>query len=826
MSIKLSYLALLSAFCFPVVNARGVEFNTHLLDTNDKKNVDLSAYSQEGYIAPGEYLVDIILNGQVIKDQQVVKFKLNNTGDNSYACLTQSLVDLIALRNEVKTNLSFYPGTQCVNLTVTVPDSSVVYSPDNQTLSITVPQASLLYQDEEWSPPTQWDKGGNGFIFDYNLLASRYMPAKGESSNNYSLYGTSGLNIGAWRLRSDYQYNTIRGHDYNQSSITLPQTYLFRPIPSLQARFVMGQTYLNSDIFDTFRFTGVALTSDERMLPPSLRGYAPQITGIAQTHARVTVSQNGRILWQSQVPAGPFVVPGLSETIRGNLDVTVREDNGQIRTWQVNTASVPFLARKGNVRFKTATGKPLTYAGNSHTVEPLFSTGEITWGAFNNTSLYGGFIVSDGNYRALALGVGENMGVLGAASFDITQSVALLNNQSEQTGYSYRFNYAKTFDKTGSTIAFAGYRFSEKSFMSMNQYIDRANGYGSSLTEKQSYMLTFNQSVSSLGLNVLFSMSHHNYWDASANENYTASLNKIFSLGPFQGATASLSVGRSRTLLNEQDNQIYLSFSLPWGSQRQVSYSMQHDSNGRMNQTASLYNRPSDKTSWSLGVGQQRDEGLQDGTLLNGNIQTTTPYGQGNANFSMLSQQYKNLGLSWYGSFTATRYGAAFHQNMAENDPRLMIDTGDVAGVPVDNNNGVTNRFGIAVVPAGSSYERSDIAVDVTALPADISVSGNVISKVLTEGAIGYKKIAATKGGQLIGTVRLTDGSFPPLGTQVKSQSGKILGIIGDQGFTYLSGINMADRDDVTVVWSQGQCRLQLPEVSDLTSGVVLLPCH
>ncbi|EKE7553616.1 fimbria/pilus outer membrane usher protein [Salmonella enterica] len=824
MSIKPSYLAFLLAIYFPVVNARGVEFNTHLLDTDNRKNVDLSAYSQEGYIAPGEYLVDIILNGQMIKDQQMVKFNPDNTKNNSYACLTPSVIDAMALKNEVKKQLTFWPGTQCVRLTL--PDSSVVYSPDNQALSITIPQADLLYQDEEWSPPAQWDNGVNGLIFDYNLLASRYMPDKGDVSTNYSLYGTSGLNLGAWRLRSDYQYNTTRGRDYNQSSLSLPQTYLFRPIPSLQARLVIGQTYLSSDIFDTFRFTGVSLTSDERMLPPSLRGYAPQITGIAQTHAQVTVSQNGRILWQSQVPAGPFVVPGLSETVRGNLDVTVREDNGHVRTWQVNTSSVPFLARKGNIRFKTAIGKPLTYAGTSHTVEPLFSTGEITWGAFNNTSLYGGFIASDGQYRALALGVGENMGLLGAASFDITQSVAQVNNQPQQTGYSYRFNYAKTFDKTGSTIAFAGYRFSEKSFMSMNQYIDRSNGYGTSLTEKQSYMLTFNQSISSLNLNVLFSLSHQNYWDSSANDNYTASLNKSFNLGPFQGATASLSVGRSRTLLSEQDNQIYLSLTLPWGSQRQISYSMQHDSNGRMSQVATLYNRPSDKTSWSLGVGQQRDEGQQNGALLSGNIQTTTPYGQGNANLSMLSQQYKNLGLSWYGSFTATRHGAAFHQNMAENDPRLMIDTGDVAGVPVDNDNGVTNRFGIAVVPAGSSYERSDIAVDITALPADITVSGNVISKVLTEGAIGYRKITATKGGQLTGTIRLADGTFPPFGTQVKSHSGKVLGIIGDQGFTYLTGVSSANRKDVSVVWSQGQCRLQLPESPDLASGVLLLPCH
>lgn len=824
MSIKPAYLALLLVIYFPVAYARSVEFNTHLLDSSDKENIDLSAYSKEGYIAPGEYILDIFLNDRMIKDQQLVTFYLNNDKANSYACLTQPLIDLMALKDEVKDNLPFYEGTQCIHLKI--PESSVVYSPDNQTLSVTIPQANLLYSDNEWSPPAQWDDGINGFIFDYNLLASRYMPNQGDDTSNYSLYGTSGLNFGAWRLRSDYQYNTTRGSGDHESSLTFPQTYLFRPVPTLQARLVMGQTYLNSDIFDTFRFSGMSLTSDERMLPPSLRGYAPQISGIAKTHAQVTVSQNGRILWQSQVPAGPFIVPGLSETIRGNLDVTVREDNGQVHTWQVNTASVPFLTRKGNVRFKSAVGKPLVYAGSSHTVEPLFATGEMIWGAFNNTSLYGGFIASDGHYRALALGLGENMGIFGAASFDVTQSVAQIQNQTQQTGYSYRFNYAKTFDKTGSTIAFAGYRFSQKSFMSMNQYIDRSNGYRSSLAEKQSYVLTFNQSIRSLGLNVLLSMSHQNYWNSYASENYTASLNKNFNLGPFRGATVSLSLGRNRTLLNEQDSQVYLSLTLPWDTQRQVSYGMQHNSNGHLSQTATLYNRQSDRTSWSMGVGRQRDGKQKKNTLLNGNIQAMTSYGQGNANLSILSQQYNNIGLNWYGSFTATRYGAAFHQNMSGNEPRLVIDTGNVAGVPVNNKKGITNRFGIAVVSTGSSYERADIAVDVTALPADIGVSGNVISKVLTEGAIGYKKIVATKGMQLIGVIRRADGSFPPFGTQVKGQNDKILGIIGDQGFTYLSGVSEADRNDVRAVWSHGQCTLNIPENPDLTSGVLLLPCH
>ncbi|UQQ18533.1 hypothetical protein MYA98_20300 [Salmonella sp. WGH-01] len=45
---------------------------------------------------------------------------------------------------------------------------------------------------------------------------------------------------------------------------------------------------------------------------------------------------------------------------------------------------------------------------------------------------------------------------------------------------------------------------------------------------------------------------------------------------------------------------------------------------------------------------------------------------------------------------TATAHGAAFSQSMAGNEPRMMIDTGDVAGVPVNGNSGVTNRFGWA----------------------------------------------------------------------------------------------------------------------------------
>ncbi|WP_171840608.1 fimbria/pilus outer membrane usher protein, partial [Salmonella enterica] len=98
-------------------------------------------------------------------------------------------------------------------------------------------------------------------------------------------------------------------------------------------------------------------------------------------------------------------------------------------------------------------------------------------------------------------------------------------------------------------------------------------------------------------------------------------------------------------------------------------------------------------------------------------------------------------------------------------------------------NSGVTNRFGAGVVSAGSSYRRSDISVDVAALPEDVDVNSSVISQVLTEGAVGYRKIDASQGEQGLGHIRLADGPSPPFGALGGSgKSGTTAGVVGDDG--------------------------------------------
>ncbi|WP_150322638.1 fimbria/pilus outer membrane usher protein, partial [Enterobacter hormaechei] len=61
---------------------------------------------------------------------------------------------------------------------------------------------------------------------------------------------------------------------------------------------------------------------------------------------------------------------------------------------------------------------------------------------------------------------------LGALSFDVTQATSQLPFQDSQTGYSYRFNYSKRFDTTGSQLTLASYRYSDRKFLSYARFLD------------------------------------------------------------------------------------------------------------------------------------------------------------------------------------------------------------------------------------------------------------------------------------------------------------------------------------------------------------------
>ncbi|HIB9349893.1 TPA: fimbria/pilus outer membrane usher protein, partial [Klebsiella pneumoniae] len=309
-----------------------------------------------------------------------------------------------------------------------------------------------------------------------------------------------------------------------------------------RANFTLGENNISSDIFNTWSYAGATLESDDRMLPPKLRGYAPQVSGVADTNARVIIRQQGRILYNSTVPAGPFTIRDLDSSIRGRLDVEIIEQNGQKKTFQIDTASVPYLTRPGQVRFKIAAGRSRYYG---HNLEgPVFTTGEASWGISNKWSLYGGGIFA-GDYNAISVGLGHDLGKLGTISSDITQSIASLPQKEKQQGKSWRISYSKRFDEANTDITFAGYRFSERNYLTMQRYLDERYRNSYSGLEKELYTVSVNKNIDNWKMSAGVQYSHQVYWDQQSSDFYTISISRYLNAFGFRNISANLTANRT-----------------------------------------------------------------------------------------------------------------------------------------------------------------------------------------------------------------------------------------------------------------------------------------
>lgn len=346
-------------------SACAVEFNTDVLDAADKEHIDFSRFSQSGYIMPGQYQMQVLVNGQNISpsDFSVSFIEPDVTGNNKHpvpqACLSQEIIARMGLTESSLEKVTYWHNMQCADLSH-LPGVNIRPDTAGGVLNINMPQAWLEYSDSSWLPPSRWDNGIPGVLLDYNLNGTVNRSRDGGQSHFLSYNGTTGANLGAWRLRADYQGSLSHTQDHRRSDdnrFTWERFYLFRALPRWRANLMLGENYISSDIFNAWRYTGVSMESDERMLPPKLRGYAPQISGIAGTNARVVISQQGRVLYDTMVPAGPFTVQDLDSSVRGRLDVEIIEQDGRKKTFQVNTSYVPYLTRPGQVRYKLVTGR-------------------------------------------------------------------------------------------------------------------------------------------------------------------------------------------------------------------------------------------------------------------------------------------------------------------------------------------------------------------------------------------------------------------------------------------------------------------------------------
>nr|WP_314419753.1 outer membrane usher protein [uncultured Erwinia sp.] len=796
-----------------------IQFNTDVLDVQDRKNIDLSRFTHKGYIMPGRYTLNVRLNRDDLREHEIDFFPADDRHGNSLPCLTAPLVQAFGLRPSATEHLRWWHEGQCLDVR-SLEGMEARGDLASATLQIGLPQAWLEYRSENWDPPSRWDNGIPGILLDYNLNSQVRFNQRGSDSRNLSGTGTVGGNAGAWRLRADWQGRQENNGTEKRRNFDWTRYYAYRAIPRLEAKLIVGEDYLVSDIFDSFRFAGASVRTDDNMLPPNLRGYAPEVTGVARTNARVIVMHQGRVLYESRVAAGPFRIQDINDAVRGELNVRIEEEDGSVQTFSMNTASIPYLTRPGRVRYKIALGRPVNW---NHTAQgPEFASGEFSWGINSGWSLYGGAIGSEG-YQALAVGVGRDLLAFGAMALDVTRSNARLPGGETLAGNSYRLSYSKRFDDYGSQVTFAGYRFSERQFMSMGDYVDARQddrGSGKTGNSKEMYTVTLAQDIRPLSTSAQLSYNRQTWWDRPDSERFSVAFSRYFDFLMWRNLSLSVSAYRNRDSGN-RDEGVYLSLSVPLDNGGTLSYGGSVNSE-RSSHQVGYSSHLENGDSYSISSGRSRN-GLEAG----GYYQRDGSLAQLTASANYQQNQYNTLSGSLKGGLTATPQGIALHRLNSPGGTRLMLDTDGVSDIPVSGGGSLvwSNRAGKLVIPDISSYYRNQVSIDINRLPENADVASSIAQATLTEGAIGYRHFSVVAGEKAMAVIRLANGSVPPFGAEVRNARQQQVGLVADNGSVYLSGIRAGE--SMSVHWDgRQQCVLSLPQqLSRDVLANLLLPC-
>nr|WP_249169111.1 fimbria/pilus outer membrane usher protein [Burkholderia multivorans] len=759
--------------------SHATEFNSSFLSIDGTTDVDLSQFSQADFTLPGEYMLEVQVN-DLFYGLQPIEFVALDASGAGKPCLRAELVAQFGLKPSLAKDLPRFHGGRCVDLAA-IEGVTVRYLKGDGRLRITIPQVALEFTDGTYLPPERWSDGIAGAMLDYRVIANtnRSFGSGGRQTNAVQAYGTIGANWGAWRVRGDYQAQSNVGNTvYADRTFRFSRLYAFRALPSIQSTVTFGDDYLSSDIFDTFALTGASIRSDDRMLPPSLRGYAPLISGVARTNATVTVSQQGRVLYVTRVSPGAFALQNINTSVQGTLDVAVEEEDGSVQRFQVTTAAVPFLARTGQFRYKAAVGKPRRFGGAG--ITPFFGFGEAAYGLPFDVTVYGGFIAASG-YTSIALGVGRDFGTFGAVSADVTHARARLWwNGATRHGNSYRINYSKHFDGLDADVRFFGYRFSERDYTNFAQFSGDPTAYGLA-NSKQRYSATMSKRFGDTS--AYFSYDQTTYWERASEQRVGVTLTRAFSVGALRNLNVSVSAFRTQSA-GASGNQVSVTATLPIGGRHTVTSNLTTGNGSTSVNAGYLYDDPAGRT-------YQISAGTTDGRAsANASFRQRTSAYQLTAQASTVANGYAAASLEVDGSLVATQYGIAAHANGNAGDTRLLVSTDGVRDVPLSGTLTHTDSRGYAVLDGISPYNVYDAAVNVEKLPLEVQVSNPIQRMVLTDGAIGLVQFSAARGSNLYLTLTDAAGKPLPFGASVQdAANGKELGIVGEGGAAYLTQV-------------------------------------
>lgn len=826
--VNFRYTNLSLAIVFALLTSNSVKardyFNPELIESgeNEVNNMDLSLF-EAGNQVPGRYRVDINVNNIRIQTADINFYADPEVKGGLSPCLSKEQLKVWGVNDTVLQSIE-QSNQECIDLNA-IPQAFSTFQFNEQKLNISIPQAYLNQSARGYTPPELWDEGITAFLMNYSFTGAENHSQSGGKRSNQFLNFRPGINLGGWRLRN---YSTWSNTDGKREYKSI-YNYLKRDIVPAKGQLILGDSTTSSEIFDSVPFRGMQLASDDEMLPDSLKGYAPVVRGIAYSNAKVSIRQNGYEIYQSYVSPGAFEISDMYPTGgSGDLLVNVQETDGSEHSFSVPFASLPLLQREGHLKYSITAGEYRSYSKEINNSNIAQST--LIYGLPSDMTMYGGFQVAK-KYDSLSLGIGKNMGNIGAFSVDVTHAISEPDNEDKKTGQSWRARYSKNIIKSGTNFSIAAYRYSTSGFYNLQEVLDTYSSKNEGLNierRRNRAEATLNQSLWEKGGTVSLNLVSEDYWTnkrrtKSVNLSYNNSWRNIsYNLSWSYNKESGINGGGNKNATS--DNQAFsFNISMPLGLSNKdinVNYSLDTASQGSINNSVGLSGVALEgrNLDWSINEsivnGNKSSSGNNSGSM---NMSYKGTYGETNAGYGYNHDERRvNYGLQ--GGVLIHRYGVTLSQPLGETV--ALVEAKGAADIGIRNQTGVrTDYRGYAVVPYVSPYRKNNITLNTESIPENIDITQSSNTVYPTRGAVVRTEFLPYIGSRVLMTLVRSATSKVPFGATVSDMnaSGNRSFIVGDDGSVYISGL--ANSGKLLVQWGKDvskkcQVSYSLPEGS------------
>ena len=846
MLFKYAALTVMLLMTFVEKQAYAEESKDYLFDDKllfgDVDSIDISKIINSNLV-DGKYIVDIYFNNKLVDSMHEVWLSSQDDG-TLRVCIDRKLWERspVSIDNKKITEMQIEQGSgDCILASSVNSEIKSDFSFNAMRLDLTLAQI-YLKKVNSFSDYENWDYGDSLLFTNYDAnyfaVRDRVNSINDRNDNNSvdesrysaSMRLRSGLNLGKIQIRN---YSSIDADNTNGSQkydIKSYQTYGKLALPFISSNFYFGERYTQNRNLNSFMFKGIQLVSDRRMEPRSQQGYAPVITGIANSQSKVTVKQADIVIYQTSVPAGAFEI----SDIMGNLSnqdfrVELEEANGKKSYFIVPNVSTSQSLRKNQSLFSTSIGVASDLDSQPLFIDLTYETGLSNWLTLNS-----GIRLAD-KYDYFALSAGGVLATqIGALGLSTTHSFATID-ENELTGWKLGVDYSKYF-WTGTNLSLANYWYSTKNFLDLTALDELSSNSEYTNNYKSSLSLNVNQRFGSQS-NLFISASISNYRsdrdpDKQVQFGYSSMFGDIsYSLSYLKRYSSSRGILTVDQFGNLDEEQLLLSFSVPFDLDSN-SYRVNTDVSSNMN----------NDNSYSVGFSNS-PKSVND-IQYNAQARIQDVSGRDtdrfvSANFSKLMDKMHlsggaSRGEDYYQWNLGVRGGVVLHQgglNLSQplGSTFALVDARGAEGAAVGSFNSTIDDNGYGVVSSLSPYTNNHISINTNDVPRDIEFKASGKSVIPVDGAGVLMKFEVKNGFPILAEFKSPDGNRIPLGTEIVGSQNNRIGFISHGGLGYFRVLE--PNGVLTLVWgnkSQFTCssNYDLPEKSTNELQRIILSCQ